>query len=267
MSEKAKIKKRAVAIGIVGLVSFMGVATTGLVIAIGAKAPKADSVSVEIDWAALANAKLLQTRHDFAIASFNSGMIKLSGNAPDAQTRTRAFEIARRAIIAAMSVDKSDQKRAIKAFENNITINGEKMDDVRDALTTLPTSPQANDCQTAYDILLAGHVVNFSSGSAIIANDSKPLLSALSAIAVRCVNYRVEVGGHTDSQGDTFANQQLSERRAQAVADFLVGNGVRATQLTVLGYGESKPIDASATAAADAKNRRIEFKISETGIR
>jgi OOP family OmpA-OmpF porin len=76
----------------------------------------------------------------------------------------------------------------------------------------------------------------------------------------------VEVGGHTDSQGDEFANQNLSERRAQAVADYLVVNGVPATQLTVLGYGETKPIDARENAAADAKNRRIEFKISETGL-
>lgn len=264
MGEKAKIKKRAVAIGIVGLVSFMGVATTGLVIAIGAMAPKVVDNNAIIDWAALANTKLGQTKHDFASANLNSGIIKISGDAPDAQSRIRAFEIARRAIIAAMSADKSDQKHAIKAFENNITVNGENIDDVRDALTTLAANPQANDCQNAYDILLAGHVVNFSSASAIIANDSKPLLGALSAIAVRCVNYRVEVGGHTDSQGDAFANQHLSERRAQAVADFLVGNGVPATQLTVLGYGETKPIDASENATADAKNRRIEFKITAT---
>jgi hypothetical protein len=179
MSEKAKLKKRAVAIGIVGLVSFMGVATTGLVISVATMAPKSETDNAIIDWAALANTKLGQTKHDFASANFHSGIIKISGDAPDAPSRMRAFEIARRAVIAAMSADRSVQKHAIKAFENNITVNGEKIDDVRDALTTLSANPQANDCQSAYDILLAGHVVNFSSASAIIANDSKPLLNAL----------------------------------------------------------------------------------------
>lgn len=263
MSEKAKTKKRAIAMGIVGLVSFMGVAAAGLVIAVGSPPPRTEAASATINWAEVAQTKLSQTKHDFAKADFAGGIVKISGDAPDAQTRLRAFEIARRAIIGAMAIDGSNQKREVRAFENKITVNGEKIDTVRDALTTLPLNPQAGDCQTAYDILLAGHVVNFASGSAIIAEDSKPLLDSLSAIAVRCVNYRVEVGGHTDTQGDAFANQHLSERRAQAVADYLVGKGVPATQLSVLGYGESKPLDTSATTAADAKNRRIEFKTSE----
>ena len=79
----------------------------------------------------------------------------------------------------------------------------------------------------------------------------------------RQVDYSVEVGGHTDTKGDAIANQTLSENRAQAVADYLLGKGVEKSQLAIKGYGESKPLDTSESKDADAKNRRIEFKVEE----
>ena len=64
------------------------------------------------------------------------------------------------------------------------------------------------------------------------------------------------VEGHTDSKGAEAYNQQLSERRAQAVRDALVNRGVDARRLRVIGYGESQPISSS-----DAMNRRVELRI------
>jgi outer membrane protein OmpA-like peptidoglycan-associated protein len=264
MSNSKKAKTKSVAIGIVGLVSVVGVAVTGLIIAMSSIQSEVKTKDMNIDWASVAQSKLNQAKFDFLKADFEEGIVKISGDVPDSQTRARAFDLARRAVVLAKSAELASQKNAVKAFENNITVVGDKIDDVRDAISALPLNPQAGDCQIAYNILLAGHVVNFDSASALIASDSKPLLNALSAIAIRCVDYRVEVGGHTDANGDDFANQHLSERRAQAVADFLVGKGVPASQLTVRGYGETMLIDRHETAAADAKNRRIEFKISES---
>jgi outer membrane protein OmpA-like peptidoglycan-associated protein len=64
------------------------------------------------------------------------------------------------------------------------------------------------------------------------------------------------VEGHTDIKGSESYNQQLSERRAQAVRDALVNRGVDSRRLRVIGYGESQPISSD-----DAMNRRVELRI------
>ncbi|MES2630125.1 MAG: OmpA family protein [Bacteroidota bacterium] len=73
---------------------------------------------------------------------------------------------------------------------------------------------------------------------------------------------RIELGGHTDDQGDAVYNQKLSENRAKAVLTYLVNTkGIAASRLTAAGYGESKPIEDNATAEGRALNRRTEFKV------
>lgn len=71
----------------------------------------------------------------------------------------------------------------------------------------------------------------------------------------------VEVGGHTDSRGAADYNQQLSERRAKSVRDYLVGNGIAENRLTTVGYGLGRPIADNATADGQDRNRRVELRI------
>jgi len=71
---------------------------------------------------------------------------------------------------------------------------------------------------------------------------------------------RIEIGGHTDSVGDTAYNQWLSEQRASAVRKYLVNQGVNAEQLTVVGYGETQPIDSNRSRQGRAHNRRVVLK-------
>jgi len=73
----------------------------------------------------------------------------------------------------------------------------------------------------------------------------------------------VEVSGHTDSRGDADYNQRLSQRRAQAVTNYLRQNGITADRIVTMGYGEAQPIDTNDTSAGRQKNRRVEFKIAE----
>jgi OOP family OmpA-OmpF porin len=69
----------------------------------------------------------------------------------------------------------------------------------------------------------------------------------------------VRIAGHTDGNGAADANLDLSQRRAQAAFDYLVGRGASSERFEVIGYGETQPIADNNTAEGRAKNRRIEF--------
>ncbi|SPJ24449.1 OmpA family protein [Palleronia abyssalis] len=74
----------------------------------------------------------------------------------------------------------------------------------------------------------------------------------------------VEIQGHTDSTGSDAYNQNLSQRRAQAVSSILVQNGVSPARLRAVGYGESQPIATNDTAAGRQQNRRVSVVIRPT---
>jgi len=73
----------------------------------------------------------------------------------------------------------------------------------------------------------------------------------------------VEVVGHTDSTGPETYNQDLSLRRARAVADYLIANGISSSRLTVRGEGESSPVASNDTREGRAENRRVELIVGE----
>ncbi len=74
---------------------------------------------------------------------------------------------------------------------------------------------------------------------------------------------KVEIAGHTDSDGNDAKNLQLSQARAESVRDYLVKKGIDASRLKPVGYGETRPIADNGTAAGKAENRRVEFVILE----
>ncbi len=115
-------------------------------------------------------------------------------------------------------------------------------------------------CQNKFVQLLGKEKIRFSVNKATISQPSHRLLNALAATATDCPNAKIEVAGHTDSSGSAQLNQALSQRRAQAVVDFLVQKKVK-NSLTAKGYGESKPIADNSTVKGKALNRRIEFKV------
>ncbi|NEW79401.1 MAG: OmpA family protein, partial [Gelidibacter sp.] len=70
------------------------------------------------------------------------------------------------------------------------------------------------------------------------------------------------IAGHTDSVGSDKSNQLLSERRAAAVRDYLISNGINADRFTSVGFGENKPIDTNKTPAGRHNNRRTEVTLA-----
>ncbi len=212
----------------------------------------------KIDWVALAQDVLTKEDTSFIRVTFKAGILTLSGDVPKPDDRLRAMNLVKQAIIK-----QEFHIGKVLAFDNQITVAGKRFEDAPDAASTLGPNPSPAACQTAYDTLLDGRVINFGSGSAVLTEESKPLLNALADVAKRCETYLVELGGHTDARGDATANQALSERRAQSVADYLVSRSVPASLLGVTGYGETRPKDSRGGAKAEAKNRRIEFKVVE----
>jgi OOP family OmpA-OmpF porin len=103
--------------------------------------------------------------------------------------------------------------------------------------------------------------VNFGSASDLLLGGSEWILKNAADTLNRYPTFKVEVAGHTDSDGSGLANFGLSERRAKTVHDYLVGYGVDPERMTVVGYGESQPIADNATAQGKATNRRVELRI------
>jgi len=73
--------------------------------------------------------------------------------------------------------------------------------------------------------------------------------------------HKVRVEGHTDSKGSDAYNIKLSQRRTNAVRDYLISHGVEADRLVGVGYGEARPVADNSTAEGRARNRRVEFTI------
>ena len=77
----------------------------------------------------------------------------------------------------------------------------------------------------------------------------------------------MEVDGHTDSVGSDMYNQTLSEERANAVREYLVGQGVPADSITSKGFGKTSPVATNDTAQGRQQNRRVELVVSGDLIR
>jgi OOP family OmpA-OmpF porin len=116
-------------------------------------------------------------------------------------------------------------------------------------------------CQQLFSGLLAKGKIRFESGRATIDPDSAGLLDRLIETALRCPSTNIEIAGHTDADGEDGFNQALSEKRAQAVTDFLVKAGLPAERFTAMGYGSTQPVAGNDTEEGKAQNRRIDFVV------
>jgi OOP family OmpA-OmpF porin len=130
-------------------------------------------------------------------------------------------------------------------------------------ITTKPPASSVDPtvCQQLFAELLAKSKIRFESAKATIDRDSAGLLDRMIETAMRCPTAAIEVGGHTDSDGEADANIALSQRRAQAVVDYMVRAGVPADRLKAVGYGETEPVASNDTDEGKAQNRRIEFLV------
>jgi outer membrane protein OmpA-like peptidoglycan-associated protein len=109
--------------------------------------------------------------------------------------------------------------------------------------------------------------LKFEFDKAELRPEDKELLSRIAGILMTSHDYTISVNGHTDDVGSEAYNRTLSERRAEAVRDYLVKSGLSAEILSVEGHGKALPLVPGRSDAARAKNRRVELGIVNMQIR
>jgi outer membrane protein OmpA-like peptidoglycan-associated protein len=114
---------------------------------------------------------------------------------------------------------------------------------------------------------LGSDYLKFEFDRAELRAEDRELLSRIAGILLTSQDYTVSVNGHTDDVGNEAYNQRLSERRAQAVRDYLVKAGLPAEIMSVTGHGKALPLVRASSDQARAKNRRVELGITHTRIR
>ena len=112
------------------------------------------------------------------------------------------------------------------------------------------------------EINFAAKSILFKSGKTTFKSGVTSQLDAVVAIMTNFPKANFALEGHTDSDGPSASNLKLSNKRANAVMDYFVTNGIVASRLTSKGFGEEYPVDSNKTRAGKAKNRRVVVKVT-----
>ncbi len=181
----------------------------------------------------------------------------VTGLAPEADTKRRGMAFAESALQAAgeaapaglLVVD------AITLADSSESGPGEAIADLARGEVTMAR------CQAAFEQAMQGRTILFQSDRADISPVSARLLDAVTGAATLCSSFPIEIGGHSDSSGSPEYNRLLSQQRADEVLRYMSARGVPAEQLVAIGYGSARPIETGRSPEAQARNRRIEFRV------
>ena len=111
-------------------------------------------------------------------------------------------------------------------------------------------------------VTMKENMVNFGFDSSDLTSAAKANLDKLAQVLKNNMDTNINIYGHTDSKGTDAYNLSLSERRAAAVRNYLVSQGVSAGRMFTMGVGEKEPVASNDTDAGRAENRRVEFAIT-----
>jgi len=101
----------------------------------------------------------------------------------------------------------------------------------------------------------------FDINSAALKPQAQSMLAQSADVMIRYPDSDLLVKGHTDSTGSEAYNQELSERRARSVQNFLIAKGVAAQRITAIGFGKTMPVASNDTVEGRSQNRRVEIEI------
>ncbi|MBF9057574.1 OmpA family protein [Rhodobacterales bacterium HKCCSP123] len=130
-----------------------------------------------------------------------------------------------------------------------------------EALDPVASQPTPEQCVERIRAIQAEGKITFDPGSVEINESAGAILDRIAGVLPDCRHVRMEISGHTDSQGREEMNLNLSQSRADAVLNGLLARNVLVSNLTAQGYGESQPIASNETEDGREQNRRIEFRL------
>lgn len=161
-------------------------------------------------------------------------------------------------------VEVPEPEAVTQVVEVSTGLNDSDGDGVIDEKDQCPDTPagtrvDGEGCPLPKIIELKG--VTFEFNKTRLRPDAQTILDWATDILKKYPDMQVEIAGHTDNIGSDEYNQKLSEGRAQSVHDYFVEHGVPDTQMSVVGYGESEPVDTNDTDEGRERNRRVELRI------
>ena len=127
---------------------------------------------------------------------------------------------------------------------------------------TAGTGVDVSETPDGSGILVNLPEVTFAVDSTTISPQMRTVLDDVAQSMITYPNSRIDVMGHTDSTGSEQYNLDLSRRRADSVANYLVSRGVSRARLESIGYGEQYPVADNSTPEGRAQNRRVEIRIT-----
>ena len=127
-----------------------------------------------------------------------------------------------------------------------------------EALTRATAAQKLAEGKFLYEVVLSDDSVKFPADADTLSPEAEARLAELvQRLKAENRNVYLEIQGHTDSSGDTRANEQLGQSRAEAVRRFLSDQGIALNRMATISYGETKPVAPNNTREGRAQNRRV----------
>ena len=158
------------------------------------------------------------------------------------------------AVTACSSTDEATS--ATSGTESNQTTSGSEGNVDTTVVTPIDANGQLSEQELKEQALRETQTIYFAFDNSTIAGDYEEMLAAHAAYLVKNVDMKVTIEGHADERGTPEYNIALGERRAEAVSNYLQALGVQADQISIVSYGEEKPLLLGQSEEVYAKNRR-----------
>ena len=181
-----------------------------------------------------------------ALAQLNNGVLTVTPDSLDIRGTTG--DEAANARISQLLADRLSQT---DSFSIDVTY--------QEALDPVAQLPTPEECELAVREILKDQKINFEPGSGTLDEAAGPIIDEIAAILTECSGVRLEIQGHTDSQGREEMNLALSQTRAQSVLNALHDRRILTGSFVAKGYGEASPIADNETEEGREANRRIDF--------